>query len=262
MVGVTHPLDDPVGLALRGLHAAYAVAAGSALRYHPEIGPFAALAPDPGPGDWADLAQLLGPDGGAALLDPPPLPPGWSVLGSYPALQMMGPALHGPGDEESAGPARSARPTTVAPATDAVRAPPGVSFEGNGARPAELHTEQDREDARDLAGRTEPGPFGPRTMELGTFLGVRDEGRLVAMAGERMHPTGWTEISGVCTDPSARGRGLSSTLVAAVAAGIEARGDRPYLHVLEGNRGATAVYARLGFTVRRTMPILVVRPPH
>ena len=82
----------------------------------------------------------------------------------------------------------------------------------------------------DLVARTQPGPFRPRTIELGTYLGFRHDGALVAMAGERLHPAGWTEISAVCTDPAYRGRGLATRLVSAVGAGIAERGDRVLLH--------------------------------
>ncbi len=226
-----------MGDALRGHHASYAVSFGSALRYHPDMGPFAALAPDPGPGDWADLARLVGPDDGVALMEPPPLPDGWSAPMTFRTLRMASP---GPGP----GPGPKA---------------PRVS--GDDGEVVALHTESDGDEVTDLVRRTEPGPFGPRTMELGHFLGVRQQGRLVAMAGERMHPRGWTEISAVCTDPSARGQGLASRLVAAVTAGIHARGEGAFLHVLATNQGAARVYAGLGFTVHRTLDIVVVRPP-
>lgn len=226
--GSSHPLDDVAGLALRGAHAPYAVASGSAIRYHLDVAPFGALGPDPGPGGWADLAGLPGARGGIALLAPPDLPGGWTAVATYRALQMVG----------------------------SVETSPPVD---DGAELVALRTDQDRADAGDLARRTEPGPFGPRTTQLGAFVGVRDGGRLVAMAGERMRPPGWTEVSAVCTDPAARGRGLAARLVTAVADGIRARGERPFLHVLRTNTGAIRVYERVGFTTRREVDIVVVR---
>ncbi|GAA2069622.1 hypothetical protein GCM10009801_19580 [Streptomyces albiaxialis] len=107
----------------------------------------------------------------------------------------------------------------------------------------------------DLAARTRPGPFWPRTRELGTYLGVRERGALVAMAGERLRPPGWTEISAVCTAPEARGRGHAARLVRALVAGIVRRGERPFLHAADANTGALALYERLGFTTRR--PVVV-----
>lgn len=106
-----------------------------------------------------------------------------------------------------------------------------------------------------LAKRTNPGPFLPRTIELGRYIGVRDRGELVAMAGERLRVPGWTEVSAVCTAPTHRGQGLASRLVRAVAAGIEARGERAFLHAAATNTGAIRVYEALGFAVRREVVV-------
>jgi len=113
----------------------------------------------------------------------------------------------------------------------------------------------------DLVARTEPGPFRVRTIEMGTYLGFLDEGRLVALAGERMHPDGWTEISAVCTDPRFRKRGLSTRLVRAVGYGIRARGEIPFLHARADNHTAIRLYESLGFTLRRRSVLTVVRTP-
>jgi predicted GNAT family acetyltransferase len=112
----------------------------------------------------------------------------------------------------------------------------------------------------DLVARTEPGPFRPRTIELGSYLGIRHDGRLVALAGERLHPAGWTEISAVCTDPAYRGRGLASRLVSAVGAGIAERGDRALLHALATNP-AVDLYLSLGFRLRRLTEFRSVTVP-
>jgi predicted GNAT family acetyltransferase len=112
-----------------------------------------------------------------------------------------------------------------------------------------------------LVERTRPGPFLPRTVELGTYLGIRRDGVLVAMAGERFHPPGHTEISAVCTDDAHRGQGLGGRLVRAVAAGIRARGERPFLHVAGDNTGALRLYESLGFRPRRTVTFAGARVP-
>ncbi|MGW4668758.1 GNAT family N-acetyltransferase [Streptosporangium sandarakinum] len=113
----------------------------------------------------------------------------------------------------------------------------------------------------DLVARTQPGPFWPRTCELGTYLGVRDNGTLVAMAGERLRPPGWTEISAVCTAPEARGQGHAARLVSALVARIAARGERPFLHVAGTNTGAIALYERLGFETRTPVTFRGFRTP-
>ena len=86
-----------------------------------------------------------------------------------------------------------------------------------------------------LATLTRPGPFFARTHQLGAFIGVKQDGRLVAMAGERMQPTGFTEVSGVCTHPDPRGRGYAGGLMRQVAARILARGETPFLHAYADN---------------------------
>ena len=113
----------------------------------------------------------------------------------------------------------------------------------------------------ELVARTEPGPFGPETYRMGRYLGIRRGGALIAMAGERLRPPGWTEISAVCTDPAFRGQGLAARLVGAVCAGIVQRGERPLLHVLASNQSAIALYERLGFVVRRSLQFEVVEAP-
>ena len=103
-----------------------------------------------------------------------------------------------------------------------------------------------------LVERSRPGPFEARTYLLGRYVGFRDDaGRLVAMAGERLHPAGWTEISAVTTDHDHRGRGLASRLVRDVAFHVQERGDRAFLHAAAENTGAIGVYERLGFALRR-----------
>ena len=113
-------------------------------------------------------------------------------------------------------------------------------------------------DMLELVAQTEPGPFLTRTIELGDYLGIRCGGTLVAMAGERFHLDGWTEISAVCTEPNHRGQGLASQLVGALIAGIQRRSRRAFLHVLSTNTGAIRLYEELGFRVRQTATITVM----
>ncbi len=108
-----------------------------------------------------------------------------------------------------------------------------------------------------LATLTSPGPFLARTHTMGRFQGIREGGRLAAMAGERLHCQGFTEISGVCTHPDFRGRGYAAKLMRAVGAGIAARGETPFLHVYPDNHTAIKMYEGLGFRPRRELRFCV-----
>jgi ribosomal protein S18 acetylase RimI-like enzyme len=224
----TTALDEPVRAALDGPHAHLAVRHGTAVRYHPDVAPF--LAPPRDEAEWDDAMTLAGPGGVVVVRAPGPLDPpsGWEVVRHLPGVQMVL-------DE------------------DAPAAPdPGLEILGDA----------DVDDMLALVGRTRPGPFARRTHELGTYLGVRDElVGLVAMAGERLRVPGATEISAVCTDPAARGRGLATRLVLAIAAGIRARGEQPILHASADNISAIRLYSRLGFTLRAEPSFVAVRAP-
>jgi ribosomal protein S18 acetylase RimI-like enzyme len=219
-------LDDPVRAALAGRHQRFVRKVGRAWRYDPEVAPFGTLPADPEPADWRDAAQLIGPGQTFSLVRPDSgVPDGWELVRRMDALQMVASRPLGRTDPET------------------VRL-----------------TAADVPEMLELIARTRPGPFGPRTIELGTYLGIRDAGALVAMAGERLSSPGFTEISAICTDPDHRGRGLAVRLIGAVAAVIEGRGDRVYLHVVEQNTGAIRVYERAGFVTRRRASIDILRP--
>jgi ribosomal protein S18 acetylase RimI-like enzyme len=119
-------------------------------------------------------------------------------------------------------------------------------------------------DARDvpdmlaLVEVTHPGPFGPRTIELGEYIGVRRHGMLLAMAGERMRLDGFTEISAVCVHPSCRGQGLAAELVSTLVRSIASRGETPFLHVFSSNRPAIELYVKLGFVLRRPVHLALL----
>jgi ribosomal protein S18 acetylase RimI-like enzyme len=229
-----HVLDNPIWHALTGPHATLAERAPHAARYLPDVSVFAALPDDPTPEAWDDLRELVGP-GGIAFLAARDLevPDGWSPQVSIPCRQMW---LRGALADQ--GEARDA--------TD----DPFLLLDAN-----------DVPDMLALVERTKPGPFVQRTIELGTYIGVRDGSRLVAMAGERLHPPGFTEISAVCTDASHRGQGLASRLVRAIVDGIWARGEKPFLHLTLENEPAHRIYAALGFETRSQPAVVALRAP-
>ncbi|WP_439145716.1 GNAT family N-acetyltransferase [Streptomyces canus] len=222
----TSVLDNAVWTALDGPHAHLAERVGQAARYPADVYAFAALA-DPGaPAAWADLHTLVGPGTTVRVKPVETVPEGWDIVGGGVGVQLVDTALRAEPDSE------------------AVRLGP-----------------DDVPEILDLVARTHPGPFLKRTIALGTYLGIRDQGRLIALAGERLRPPGWTEISAVCTDPEYRGRGLATRLVRAVAAGIRERGDTPFLHAAADNTTAIRLYESIGFTQRRRSPVLLVRSP-
>jgi predicted GNAT family acetyltransferase len=106
---------------------------------------------------------------------------------------------------------------------------------------------------------TQPGPFGTRTRELGTYVGIHESGNLVAMAGERLRVPGYTEVSAVCTHPDRSGHGYAALLMQTVIEGIRARKEIPFLHVRADNHRAVSLYETLGFTPRMVLRLVVVR---
>ena len=119
-------------------------------------------------------------------------------------------------------------------------------------------TEADAAEMRALAHLTRPGPFAERTHQLGEFIGVKLDGRLVAMAGERMRPEGFAEVSGVCTLPEHRGQGYAAGLMRIVARRILERGEIPFLHAYAANTGAIRLYETLGFRLRRPVVLTIL----
>jgi ribosomal protein S18 acetylase RimI-like enzyme len=226
-----HPLDNAAWSSLTGPHAHLAQGTVKALRYPPDVSPFVAVPPLVDGEVWPALEQLAGPERVVVLSGSPHLvdglPLGWEVLMRGEGVQMV--------------------------ATDAFVTAADVEAVVLGA--------EEVDEMLDLVARTQPGPFLPQTYQLGTYLGIRRDGVLVAMAGERLRPPGWTEISAVCTDPAFRGQGLASRLVRAVGHGIHDRGDRALMHALERNTHAIRLYESLGFELRRRIVFFGLRTP-
>ena len=223
---MTHPLDRPAWNALNGPHASLAEGGPRARRYRPDIIPFAA-AQDDSPESLAALAALPRPDEVMVLVETPApvVPPGLATAMTAKVTQM-------------------ALTDTPAPVAD-------ERIETLGAA--------DAEEMLALAKLTEPGPFTLKAQALGTFFGIRIDGRLAAMAGERMKPAGFAELSGVCSHPDVRGRGLARLLSVFVTHRILARGETPFLHAWEHNTPAITLYRSIGYTVRATLDLAAVR---
>jgi len=220
-----NPLDRPVWASLTGAHAHLAQGEGNARRYRPEVNHFVAWA-DETPATLAAAAALVlpGEQVYAGQADPMPELPGLTT-----ALHRLGVQMLYEG------------------ATPPAEAPGDIVELGAAGACAMLA----------LARLTEPGPFEVETWRMGRFFGVRREGRLVAMAGQRMHPPGFVEVSGVCTHADFRGEGLATRLTNHVTRAILDTGETPFLHAWADNTGAIALYEKLGYRLRCEMNVAV-----
>ena len=220
-----NPLDNPVWHALTGPHRTHAIGHGKAAHYPRDMAPFSAIR-EASDQAYADLARDLAPNTEARLFRPveEALPAGWRQLNAFPMLQMV-----------------------AASAPDPVDA----SIE-------EL-SRADVAAMMDLVAIAKPGPFGPRTIELGRYLGIRHARRLIAMAGERLRLPGHVELSGICVHPDARRQGHAVRLTRALMADAFARGEVPFLHVRPENK-AVELYRRLGFATRCQLTVVWRQP--
>lgn len=222
----SHPLDRPIWNALTTRHAHLSEGGPQAKCYQPSVAAFAA-AHDDSPAALQALADLSS-DGRSLLFlqaDAVIAPPGMVAVSSAAAVQMT-----------ANRPLQVERDDRIEPL-------------GQSDIPA----------MQALAELTKPGPFTARALELGAFWGVKENGRLLAMAGERMKPQGFSEISGVCSHPDARGRGLAKRLSMVVASCIVERGEQPFLHAYATNTAAITLYESIGFSVRSTMHVAVLQ---
>ena len=224
---MTHDrLDRAVWHALIGRQASLARRHGKAMRYADDVGLFAAMEEDT-PEARRDLVSLILPGGQIVLLQP--------------------------------------GPHVVPEGTGAVLLTEGVQMVLEKHVPAPIISgavelgDADAAEMLDLAQLTKPGPFLPRTHVLGTFYGVREQGRLVAMAGERIRLDGYSEVSGVCTHPDHRGKGYARMLSHIVARQILARGETPFLHAFANNTTAIALYESLGFRTRGIVSVTILK---
>jgi predicted GNAT family acetyltransferase len=224
----TTALDNPIWNALSTAHAHFAEGDDLAKRYQTDIGPLSAMK-DQSPEAYHSLAQLLGPSDIAVLFlttDRPTPSKELRLLQCFPMYQMI--CLTPPAALQTDFPIVSLTPTDVP-------------------------------EMRKLAEATEPGPFRSRTIELGGYRGIRVDGRLASMSGQRCGLNDFTEVSAVCTWPEFRGRGYAQALVATVANGVFEQNKTPILGVREDNVDAIRVYEKVGFTIRRTLHVTVLK---
>jgi len=224
-----HPLDNVIWNALCTSHADLARGNDLARRYVPEFARFAGM-PEMSEAGLRALAADMSDDEVVAVSEAHDFDPGpwFAVADRKNLIQMIGAAtaataaVHEPERFRPLGPGDVARMTA-------------------------------------LIQVTAPGPWFERTCELGRFIGFEEDGRLVAMAGERMRVPGHTEISAVCCHPDWRGRGLAAELIRLVSQAIVARGEQPFLHVLAENASAIALYEKLGLRKRRQSRLTILQ---
>src|SRR3954470_6108679 len=221
-----HPLDRPIWSALTTRQQALAEGGALARRYPIAVAPFADMA-DMSPESFAALGALMSGSEIAVLFtsDAVTAPAEFKILLAETGEQMTG-----------------------TPATNSIRSVDIVTLGAD-----------DIPEMMALVELTKPGPFSARTHELGTFLGIRVGGELVAMAGERMKPAEYTEITAVCVHPEPRGRGYGQILLSAVSRQIVARGEIPFLHLFTSNASALALYRRQGMEIRRRLHVTVLQ---
>jgi predicted GNAT family acetyltransferase len=223
-----HALDNCIWRALSTRQAQFAESFARARRFVREVTSLCAFE-EPSSQGYAALGELVGIRGTAAVfLDSPyDARPGWELVAGAPLLEMV---------------------------CDNVR-----QFVSDSAPDIIQLGAQDAAEMVELATLTRPGPFGLRTHELGTYVGIRCEGKLVAMAGERLKVPGYTEVSAVCTHPDHIGKGYARVLMGEIMRGIRERGEIPFLHVRQDNARAVALYEWLGFRTRSTVHYAVLR---
>ncbi len=221
----SHPLDNPCWAALKGRQSEFAINGNNVMRYRPEVFMMAAI-PDETETSLENLSDLVPKGDVIAIigLKIDPDSPDWQELGGFRVLQME---------------------------ADEIPEYPKVDHV--------VLTDEDLPGILALVKLTEPGPFAPRTIELGKYIGLKREGQLVAMAGERIKIDGYTEVSAICTHPDHRRKGYAKALTCILAQEIVDRGEKAFLHVMTHNEPAVKLYERLGFNTRKELPITAYR---
>lgn len=226
-----HPLDRPAWTALTGRQSTLASGDAHAVRLDPAMGVFLAGA-DASAASVAAMADLIAAHPGSGVFEAEGsamdalFPAGVTIANRIVCVQMHCAALTA---------SRRRDDLDVLPLGDA-----------------------DAAEMLELATLTRPGPYRERTHALGDFIGLRHEGRLIAMAGQRLRTDGFIEISAVCTHPDWRGRGLAAALMRLQAERILAAGETPFLHAAHDNAAAVGLYESLGFRIRKRIAYTVL----
>ncbi|KAK42530.1 GCN5 family acetyltransferase [Caballeronia jiangsuensis] len=216
-------LDRPIWTALTTRQAHLGLGDTLARRFHPDVAPFAAVASET-PDAWRALHALLQPGEQVAILSA-------DTVAAIDTLQAK-------------------RVGTIHQMVAMQRFTQSIDdSDVIDLGPADVDA------MLALVQRTKPGPFGKRTREMGHYIGIREQGELIAMAGERMAIDGHVEISAVCVDERCRGRGLAGRLMNILRREIGLRGETPFLHVFSHNESAIALYERLGFELRHAFAL-------
>ena len=229
-----HALDNVIWQALTTRQAKFAECFDQARRFVREVTSLTAFE-EPSARGYAALAGLVGVGGTVALFLHREYEPrsGWELVAGAPLLEMV---------SENGGVADGR-----------------TDFPENDSAEIVRLCGQDSPEMVALATLTKPGPFGSRTHELGTYVGIRSDGKLVAMSGERLKVPGYTEVSAVCTHPDHTGKGYARILMTEIMRGIRERGEIPMLHVRRDNTRAVELYERLGFKTRTVVHYAVLR---
>jgi len=224
-----HPLDNVIWQALTTRQAAFAEICDNARRFNRDVTSLCAF-DAPSDTGYDALARLVRDRGTAAVFLERPYEgrAGWEFVGGAPLLEMV--------CENGS----------------------GVGAVSSDVKLQELGT-TDSTDMMELTSLTKPGPFGTRTHELGYYVGIRNKGKLVAMAGERLKVPGYTEVSAVCTHPNHLGKGYAQVLTSEVMRRIRERGEKPFLHVRTANTRAVQIYEKLGFRTRVELHYAILR---
>jgi ribosomal protein S18 acetylase RimI-like enzyme len=218
-------LADPLRHALNSAHAHFAIGHAPARRYPPEVAPFAVI-DDISEPTLMRLRELLTPGELVYIFNEPPAQMDRLSVGPpLHTFQMLGPEV---------GAVVETREGEISPI---------------------LMTPDDAGEMFELITQAFPGFYQPRTYEMGTYYGIRVDGKLVAMAGERLCMTGYRELSGVCTHPGYVGKGYARTLMIRLMGDHAAAGIKSFLHVGKANTRAVAIYERMGFQVLRSIAL-------